>query len=320
MKKKFLVVLLTMLLLTGCNNKPKLENSEYVVASMKDKNITADELYNALKSEYGTNVLINLVDEYITNKEYETTDEIKKAVEEQYNSQKEQNEEYYNVSFDEILKSYGYTEESFKKALTISYKQQLIVLDYIKDNLKEDEIKKYYDDNMYGKITARHILITPNKTENMTDKEIEASKKEAYNKAMDIIKKLDNKEDFSNLAKEYSSDTVTKDDGGLLEPFDNTSGFVESFYNAAKELEIGKYTKKPIETQYGYHIILKEKEDERPSYEDNKEKIKDILSKEKLNSDDSDELINKALVNIRNKYGLEIYDTTINDNYKDSIK
>ena len=91
MKKKFLVLLLNMLLLTGCNNKPKLENSEYVVASMKDKNITADELYNALKEEYGTNVLINLVDEYITNKEYETTDEIKKAVEEQYNSQKEQN-------------------------------------------------------------------------------------------------------------------------------------------------------------------------------------------------------------------------------------
>ena len=320
MKKKFLVVTLMVLLLAGCGKNPKLQDGKEVIASVKDKNITVEELYNALKERYGTDELIGLVDDYIADKEYPTTDEITKAVNEQYESQKKQNEEYYNVDFKVVLANYGYTEESYKKALLTSYKQQMIVLEYIKSLITEEQIKKYYDDNMYGKITARHILIMPKKTENMTDNQAKASKKEAYNLAVSLIKRLDNGEDFATLAKEYSDDTVSAENGGLLEPFDNNSGFVTEFWEASLKLEVGKYSATPVESQYGYHIILKEKEDERTPYEDVKETIKSTLASQELNGDNSNEYISKALYNIRKQYNLEILDNDIKSTYEENTK
>ena len=321
MKKKFIIMACTALLLAGCGKSPKLQDGKEVIASMKDKNITVEELYNVLKAKYGTEELIALVDEYIADKEYPTTDDMTKEVNEQYENQKKQNEEYYGADFITILNSYGYTEESYKKALLTSYKQEKIVLDYIKTNeIIEDEIKKYYNDNMYGKITARHILISPKKKENMTDEETKKAKKDAYDLAVSLIKRLDNGEKFDELAKEFSDDTVSAENGGLLEPFDNNSGFVEEFWNASLALEVGKYSKTPVESQYGYHIILKESEEERTPFEEAKESISNTLANNKLNGENSNNFISKALYNIRKKYNLEISDDTINDKYNDSMK
>lgn len=321
MKKKFIIMACTALLLAGCGKNPKLQDGKEVIASMKDKNITVEELYNVLKEKYGYDELINLIDEYIADKEYPTDEEVTKAVNENYETQKKQYEEYYGTDFATILSSYGYTEESYKKLLLTSYKQEKIVLDYIKENeITEDEIKKYYNDNMYGKITARHILIMPKKTENMTEAETKQKKKDAYDLAVSLIKRLDQGEKFDELAKEFSDDTVSAENGGLLEPFDNNSGFVEEFWKASLALEVGKYSKTPVESQYGYHIILKEKEEERTPYEEAKEDIKNTLANSKLNGENSNDLIEKALHNIRKKYNLEIADNDINEKYENSTK
>lgn len=319
MKNKIIIMSLAMIMLAGCGN-PKLKDGSEVVASMNDKNITAEELYNALKEKDGTEILINLVDSYIADKEYPTTDEITQKVNENYNDQKKQNEEYYKVDFETILSNYGYTEESYKKVLLTSYKQELLVKDYLKSLKTDEEVKKYYEDNMYGKITARHILIMPKKTEDMTDKDKEQKKKDAYDLAVSLIKRLDNGENFADLAKEFSEDTVSAENGGLLEPFDNNSGFVKEFWEASKALEVGKYSKTPVESQYGYHIILKEKEDERPSLEEKKEEILDKLVSSDLDGENSSELIAKALLSYRKKYNLDIKDTDIKSIYDKSIE
>ena len=320
MKKKFIVLACTALLLAGCGKNPKLQDGKEVIASMKDKNITVEDLYNALKEKYGTDELIGLIDEYIADKEYPTTDEITKAVNENYESQKKQNEEYYGTDFSTILSSYGYTEESYKKVLLTSYKQEKIIKDYIKTTITEEDIKKYYDENMYGKITARHILIMPKKSENMTEAETKQKKQDAYDLAVSLIKRLDNGEKFDELAKEFSDDTVSAENGGLLEPFDNNSGFVKEFWEASKALEVGKYSKTPVESQYGYHIILKESEEERASLEDSKESILDTLATNELNGENSSKLISKALYNIRQKYNLEISDNDIKEKYDKNME
>ncbi len=173
---------------------------------------------------------------------------------------------------------------------------------------------------MYGKITARHILIMPKKTADMSEADIKKAKTEAYDKAVALIKKLDNGEDFATLAKENSDDTVSAENGGLLEPFDNNSGFVKEFWEASLKLEIGKYSKTPVESQYGYHIILKEKEDERKSLEEAKEEIKETLATQKLNSDNSNTYISKALYKKRKEYSLEIADEDIKTLYESKTK
>ena len=319
MKKKIAIMVCTAMLLAGCGT-PKLKDGKEVVASVKDYSITAEELYDKLKEQYGTDILVDMVNEYIVDKEYPTTDEIKKEIDQKYEEQKNQFEQYYNTDFNTILKQNNYTEELYRKDLTIAYKEELMVKDYIKSNLTEEEIKKYYEENMYGKITARHILIMPKKSSDMTEEDTAAKKKEAYDLAVSLIKRLDNGEDFATLAKEFSDDTSSAENGGLLDPFDNNSGYVKEFWEASKALEVGKYSKTPVESQYGYHIILKEKEDERQSLDEVKENIKTTLAENKLNGTDASELVKKALYEIRKKYNLEINDSKLKETYENATE
>ena len=102
-----------------------------------------------------------------------------------------------------------------------------------------------YTHLIFGDISARHILIAPDVKSNATDAEKTAANEEALKKANEVISKLKNGEDFSKLAKEYSTDESTKDKGGKLADFAH-GDMVEEFEKAAKELEVGKYTTTPV--------------------------------------------------------------------------
>ena len=71
--------------------------------------------------------------------------------------------------------------------------------------------------------------------------------------AKEVKTKLDAGEDFAKVAKEYSEDPGSADNGGLYE---NTpvSNWVEAFKEAAKTLPINKISD-PVETEYGYHVM-----------------------------------------------------------------
>ena len=79
---------------------------------------------------------------------------------------------------------------------------------------------------------------------------------EALNKAKEVIKKLNDGADFAKLAKEYSSDSSNASKGGDLGYF-NTGDMAEEFETAAYKLKLNEYTKEPVKTKFGYHIILK---------------------------------------------------------------
>lgn len=72
---------------------------------------------------------------------------------------------------------------------------------------------------------------------------------------------------------------------------------VEEFANAVKELEKGKYTKKPVKTKYGYHIILKVDQKEKAKLKNVKDKIKETLTAKKIEEDNSNYY--KTLVKFR---------------------
>jgi len=87
-------------------------------------------------------------------------------------------------------------------------------------------------------------------------------KKEKKAKAEGLIKKLDEGADFSELAKEFSEDPGSGKEGGLI-PDATIGALVPPYEKAALALKPGEYTKTPVESQFGYHIIKLEKKEEK---------------------------------------------------------
>jgi peptidyl-prolyl cis-trans isomerase C len=112
----------------------------------------------------------------------------------------------------------------------------------------DDELKKAYEERTSGEkveYKARHILMK-------TKAEAEA-----------IIKDLDKKVDFADLAKK-SSDGPSASQGGDLGWF-KPSTMVKPFAEAVAKMEPGTYTKEPVQTEFGFHVIkLEERRDVKP--------------------------------------------------------
>lgn len=136
---------------------------------------------------------------------------------------------------------------------------------YTKDlKLTEEELKKYYEENknQFEVVKASHILVQDEKT------------------AEDIYNRLMKGEDFATLAKEYSIDTATKDQGGDLGEFPH-GVMVPEFDEAVFSLKKGEISK-PVKTDYGYHIIKSEGITLKP-FEEVKDSIENFLLDNKKN-------------------------------------
>ena len=87
--KRILLVVCCLLLITGCGNV-KLKNGENAAVTFKDEEgISSDELYNELKKKNGAETLINMIDTYLLEKEYDTTSDEKDYIKEIITSVKE---------------------------------------------------------------------------------------------------------------------------------------------------------------------------------------------------------------------------------------
>lgn len=318
MNKKVLVIVLgiSFILTSGCGNVAKLKNGEEIVGKIKGKTITADDLYKDLKKQNGTSSFINMIDSYIANKEVKTTDAIKNEAKtqlEQLKMQYEQSGQDFNVA----LKNAGYeNENSFLDILILDSKKNTVVQNFLKKKVTDEEINDYYEKNITGEITARHILIIPEVNDNMSDEDKDKAKKNAKNKAEDLIKKLNSGSKFETLAKKNSDDEGSKKDGGLITGITKDS-VVEPFFNAVKDLKDGEYTKEPVESSYGYHIILRVNQKEKPKLKEVKDDIIENIVTNKISSDAN--LNTTTWVEIRKKYELNINDSEIKKGYNKTI-
>lgn len=320
-KKKYLLLLLCLpLLMTGCKKIPVLQDGKQVIVEINGKQFTAEEFFDELKEISGTGVLINLVNNYIADQEL--TDEMKEDA-------KKQAQSYYSLyaaygsEWNSFLQYYNYNSgDEFLSYLTDSYMQTAVLEQYVKnDVIKDEEIQAYYDESIFGEITVRHILISPDVEDDMTDEEIEEAENKALEKAKELISQIKNsenlEEDFTNLAKENSDDTGTVSQGGLLENITNESDLVEEFWEAANDLNVGEFTTEPVETKYGYHIIYKVSQKEKPSLDSVKDKILDSLVSELLSETNAQSVYWAGL---REKYNMVIYDDIIKDSYDAAMK
>jgi peptidyl-prolyl cis-trans isomerase C len=129
--------------------------------------------------------------------------------------------------------------------MDIRRKDQLVkayLNDYLKSHpITDAEVQAMYDEAKAGaanemEYRARHILV---KTE------AEAKK---------LIAELGKKAKFEDLAKKHSQDPGSAKNGGDLDWAD-PNNFVKEFAEALTALKKGQYTKTPVKTQFGWHII-----------------------------------------------------------------
>lgn len=321
MKKKIVILGACTLLLCGCGKTiPTLSNGDEAVVTFENGDkISVNDLYQDIKDNYALQSLIQMIDKKILESEYPDSVETNKETAE--STVKAMVENYGENQFLQMLQSYyGYASiEAYQESYYISAMQNLAIVDYGKSQVTEKEIKKYYDENVFGDILVDHILITADTTDSMsTDEKTEAQNKakEKVQGFIEELKKAENaKEKFTELAKEHSKDESTKDNGGSL-GYINTGTLSESYdeiVEAASKLKDNSFSTEVITTELGYHVIFRENQKEKASLDEVKDSISETLGQKKLDADATMSVT--ALTELRKKYGVDIIDSELQKQY-----
>jgi peptidyl-prolyl cis-trans isomerase C len=135
------------------------------------------------------------------------------------------------------------------------------------NKITDEEVRARYDKELaatppQNEMRARHILV----------KTIEEAK--------EIIKQLDGGASFEELAKTKSTDGAAAQGGDL--GYFSSGQMVPEFEKAAMALEVGAYTKEPVQTQFGFHVV--KVEDKRvkaqPEFDKVKDQVRNIVLQE----------------------------------------
>ncbi len=127
------------------------------------------------------------------------------------------------------------------------YKRNYAPTYLIDKEIVSDQVKELYEKRK-DEVRASHILIPLQENAAPQDSVL------AYQKADSVIARLEKGEDFGELAIQYSSDRTVKQNRGDLYYF--TAGMtVPEFEDAVYKLKVGDFTKKPVRTMFGLHIV-----------------------------------------------------------------
>ncbi|TWG90286.1 peptidyl-prolyl cis-trans isomerase C [Mesorhizobium sp. J18] len=160
--------------------------------------------------------------------------------------------------------------EKFKERMEF-LRERALHSAYIEENvassLTDEAVRARYDQEVAAspaanEVHARHILVK-------TKEEAEA-----------IIKQLDEGGDFAAIAKEKSTDGAAAQGGDL--GYFAAGQMVPEFEKAAFALEPGSYSKEPVQTQFGWHVIKVEdkRAQQPPAFDDVKEQIRSVMLRE----------------------------------------
>lgn len=280
MKKSILIFTLaaSVIALSACNDDSASDDSKTVVTS-KVGDITKNELYEEMKASVGKQALQILIIEKVLADEYEVTD---KEVTAQFNKEKEE----MGDTFEQYLTEQGQTEESYKKYLRLNLLQEKALTEGVE--VTDEEIKTEYE-NMKTELNARHVLVADEAT------------------ALEVKAKLEGGADFTEVAKEFSTEPAAQETGGELGWF-TTDEMLKEFSDAALALEVNTISD-PVKSQYGFHIIevIKKREADKDigTLEENKEDITKSIMMQKADPQSLlpkvSKLMNEANIEIKDK-------------------
>jgi peptidyl-prolyl cis-trans isomerase C len=161
--------------------------------------------------------------------------------------------------------------------------QQAAAQKYLKEHTPTDaELRSEFDAQVAAapllEYQARHILVSSPEV------------------AQKVIEQLKGGADFASLAKKLSSDKQSAKNGGDLGWF-APNAMVKPFSEAVALLKKGEYTRTPVQTQYGFHVIQLQDTRDRapPAFDDVKEQLGQIVLSKKFKAY-SDEMLKTAKV------------------------
>ncbi|GMR07609.1 MAG: peptidylprolyl isomerase [Gammaproteobacteria bacterium] len=145
---------------------------------------------------------------------------------------------------------------------------RIVITRYSKDHPVSDaDLKDLYDSNKesmeINEYKASHILL------------------ETREKAEKIIKQLNDGGDFKKLAADNSKDPSSAQGGDL--GWFNLRAMVKPFSAAVSKLKKGKYTSKPVQSQFGWHVILLQdtRKVDAPSFDNIKKKLRTQVQRQR---------------------------------------
>ncbi|MBM7647616.1 foldase protein PrsA [Bacillus ectoiniformans] len=269
MKKRMLSLSLAagVLGLAGCGNGGESD----VVATSKAGDVTKTELYDAMKEKYSPQMeqaLQEIMYKKVLSEKYEVTDE-------ELNKELKKAKEQLGDQYKTFLAQYNLDEEGFKEFLKLELLREKAATADIK--VSDKEVKEYYE-KWQAPIKVRHILVEDEK------------------KAKEVQDKLAKGGKFEELAKEYSSDPGSAQNGGDLGWIDNQSRqqFVPEFTEALNTLEVNKISE-PIKSEFGYHIIEITDQKKKESFDKMKGELKEELKKSKADPQAVQKKLDKEL-------------------------
>ncbi len=162
-----------------------------------------------------------------------------------------------------------------------------------------------------GEVEVAHIMLSKNKSKDSVNQNLEKRINDIYNK-------LQQGESFESLAKQFSEDKNSASKGGKLSPFSGGQLSSKPFENAAFSLTEKDEVSKPLETDFGWHIIKLQNKKPVGSFEEMKGQLE-----MKVKRDARSKLINNAFVNkIKKQYNitenteaLDYFSSIVNDSY-----
>ncbi|GAA0447878.1 peptidylprolyl isomerase [Virgibacillus sp. AGTR] len=266
MKKTAIAVTLTagLFTLAACSS-----GDDEAVVKTNAGDVTKEEFYQELKDRYGEKILQEMVTIEVLEDKYDVSDD---KVDEEIKKMKDQLGDQFDAA---VQQQFG-SEDALRSVIKISLLQEAAVSEDV--DIKEEELKDLYE-RKNTEIKAQHILVEDEKT------------------AKEVKKKVDDGGDFAKLAKEYSTDTGSAEQGGDLGYF-SSGQMVPEFEDAAYSMKKGEVSD-PVKTQHGYHIIkvndIRDKEENIGKYEDVKEDLRRELLSQKMDATKAQEKIDNIL-------------------------
>lgn len=273
------------------NNNSAAEDNSKAVATYKDGTITEKEfdldtrVMKFLSPQQAQYLEIDAFKESILKQEVafeylagKATDEAKTQAEKEADVQVTSLKTALGDTYESSLKEQNLTEAEIRtymvRVLTV-YQDMLL-------KITDDQVKAEFEATKgdFTVATLRHVLI------GLTDAEgKERTDEDALKLANEVKAKLDGGADFAAIAKEFSDDTGSKDNGGEYK--DATLGtYVEEFKQAAQTLPLNTISD-PVKTSYGYHIMKVEARTETTFdklTDEQKETVKSTLASKNLES------------------------------------
>lgn len=272
------------------------------VVTFKGGKVTKNEIYNEMEKYYPISYVLEMADKSILDDMYKLTDEQKQEIEEQSDSILDTYKTYYGYTEEKFLDENGFdSKNEFIEYMKLDYRRNLYCIDYFKTLIPAEDIQNYYDENVYGEINTKHILVKV--SDDVTDEE-------ALKLANEMLTKLKAGTSFDDVANEYKDKVTTEN-----VDFDsfNADELAENYVEASKKLEKDAYTTEAVKTDFGYHIIYCINKADKPSLEEVENDIVEILG-EDLEAEDQ-YIRYKALIKLREDKKIKFKNKDLEEEY-----